>query len=108
MLAVGLRLLLTMLNACFADRSNGLKAAERTDDASDKAWAMRRALDAVLELIEEHKDKVKQLIAGAPQASPLIAAVLQGRPDLAAARLAAGDDVDWCATIAELWSHLRR
>jgi hypothetical protein len=74
-----------------------LKAAERTPDASDKAWAMRRAFDTVLEQLAEHKKTTTMLLAGAKDAAPLIAAVLTGSTAAAAARLAAGDDVDWCA-----------
>jgi hypothetical protein len=80
-----------------AQRSAGLKAAERTRNASDKAWAMRRAFDSVREQLAERKKMITTLLAGANSAAPLIAAVLTGCTAAAAARLAAGDDVDRCA-----------
>jgi hypothetical protein len=47
------------------------------------------------------KKLAKTLLAGANNATPLIAAVLTGNTAAAAARLAAGDDIDWCAGASE-------
>ena len=57
---------------------------------------MRRALDAVLAELKERRKSITMFLAGAEDAEPLIAAVLTGNTEAAAARLAAGDDVDWC------------
>jgi hypothetical protein len=79
-----------------------LKAAERTRDFDDKAWAMRRTFDSVLEELKQRAKTLNRLllVGKSVSAQPLIRAVVTGSVSTVAARLAAGDDIDWCARCA--------